>query len=288
MNWFKHDTDATQDAKLKKLIIRYGTEGYAIYFHCLELIASDVSETNLTFELEHDSEIIADDLHITGTADKSGIQVVQEIMSYMIELDLFSESNGHIFCFKLLKRIDASMTSNERFRAMIAEAKCSHDDIMTHHDIVMLPSCKPYKPYKPSISSPEARKRKPKEAYQEDFLAFYEAYPRKVGKQAASKKYLALAKAGMLPAEIMTRLEKYKERIVAEHTAEQYIRYPATFLGNLEDYADRLEAPKTPVENGVLEPLTESKRCPKCGAMIPAGEIACPECDFLVAKLGLS
>lgn len=288
MNWFKHDTDATQDAKLKKLIIRHGTDGYAIYFHCLELIASDVSETNLTFELEHDSEIIADDLHIVGTAGKSGIQVVQEIMCYIIELNLFSESNGHIFCFKLLKRIDASMTSNERFRAMITEAKRGHDDIMMHHDKSMTPSCKPYKPYIPSISSPEAREGRAKKEYSEDFLAFHEAYPRKVGKQAASKKYHALVKAGILPAEIMARLGKYKDQIAAQHTEEQYIRHPATFLGNLEDYADRLEAPKTPVENGVLEPLTESKRCPKCGAMIPAGEIACPECDSLVAKLGLS
>ena len=32
MKWFKHDTDASNDAKLKKLILKYGAEGYAIYF----------------------------------------------------------------------------------------------------------------------------------------------------------------------------------------------------------------------------------------------------------------
>jgi len=56
MRWFKHDTDASSDAKIKKLLIRHGAVGYAIYFHCLELIASDICETNITFELEHDSE----------------------------------------------------------------------------------------------------------------------------------------------------------------------------------------------------------------------------------------
>lgn len=136
MQWFKHDTDATQDAKLKKLLIRHGATGYAIYFHCLELIASDISNSNLTFELEHDSEIIADNLKIRGTAEKSGIDIVEEIMRYIIDLDLFSESDGHIFCFKLLKRLDTSMTSNDRFRDMISDAKDKN------HDSVMTQSCK--------------------------------------------------------------------------------------------------------------------------------------------------
>ena len=138
MLWFKHDSDATQDAKIKKLLIRYGAIGYAIYFHCLELIAADVSETNLTFELEHDSEIIADNLHIKGTAEKSGIAIVEEIMMYIIELGLFTCSDNHIFCFKLLKRLDTSMTSKTAFRAMITEAKERHDVVMISHDDIML------------------------------------------------------------------------------------------------------------------------------------------------------
>lgn len=134
MQWFKHDTDATQDAKLKKLIIKYFDRGYAIYFHCLELIAGDLSESNLTFELEHDSEIIADNLHIQGTAEKSGIAIVEEIMRYIVELGLFQETSGRIFCFKLLKRLDLSMSSSAKFRQLIKEAK-------ENHDIVMIESC---------------------------------------------------------------------------------------------------------------------------------------------------
>lgn len=140
MQWFKHDTNSTMDFKIKKLLIRYGAVGYAIYFHCLELIAESISEDNITFELEHDSEIIADDLRITGTADKSGKELVEEIMRYMIELNLFEESNGHIFCFKLLKRLDSSMTSNSRLRTLIAKAK-ENKPILENHDTVMMESC---------------------------------------------------------------------------------------------------------------------------------------------------
>lgn len=137
MQWFKHNTNATQEAKLKKVILRYGAEGYAVYFHCLELIAGAVSDSNITFELEHDSEIIADNLKIKGTADKSPIQVVEEIVRYIVELGLFEESGNRIFCYSLLRALDASMTSNKRFRAFIAKAKESHDDAMMSHDDVM-------------------------------------------------------------------------------------------------------------------------------------------------------
>ena len=114
MKWFKHDTDASFDARIKKLILKYGVTGYGVYFHCLELIAANVSSTNVTFELEHDAEIVADNLKIVGTADKSGTDIVSEIMRYIIELSLFQESNGRIFCYKILSRLDASMTSNQK------------------------------------------------------------------------------------------------------------------------------------------------------------------------------
>lgn len=137
MQWFKHDTNATMDFKIKKLLIHYGAIGYAVYFHCLELIADSVDVNNITFELEHDSEIIADDLRIKGTSEKSGRELVEEIMRYMVELNLFQEDNGHIFCFKMLKRIDTSMTSNTKFREVINEAKKNHDAVMITSDSVM-------------------------------------------------------------------------------------------------------------------------------------------------------
>jgi hypothetical protein len=130
MKWFKHDTDASTDARIKKLILRYGAEGYAIYFHCLELIAGDISETNVTFELEHDAEIIADNLKIKGDSQKSGIDRVNEVMKYIISLELFTNDNGHIRCYKIAKRIDSSMTSNSKLRHLINDAK-NHDAVMT-------------------------------------------------------------------------------------------------------------------------------------------------------------
>jgi hypothetical protein len=99
MKWFKHDSDSSNDAKLKKLRLKYGAQGYGIYWYCLELIARNVEKHNLTFELEHDAELIADDFKLSS-------DLVQHIMTYMVELGLFEESNGMITCLKMASRTD--------------------------------------------------------------------------------------------------------------------------------------------------------------------------------------
>jgi len=131
MRWFMHDTDASADAKIKKLLMRFGSEGYAVYFHCIELIAGTISPANITFELEHDAEIIADNLKIKGDAGISGIDKVNSIMKYIIELGLFEDRDGKIFCMKLAKRLNQSMTSNPVMRKMIADISKNHDGVMT-------------------------------------------------------------------------------------------------------------------------------------------------------------
>ena len=99
MKWFKHDSDASNDAKLKKLRLKYGAQGYGIYWYCLELIARNVEKHNLTFELEHDAELIADDFKLSA-------DLVQHIMSYMVELELFENTCGIISCLKMANRTD--------------------------------------------------------------------------------------------------------------------------------------------------------------------------------------
>jgi hypothetical protein len=99
MKWFKHDSDASNDAKLKKLRLKYGAQGYGIYWYCLELIARNVEKHNLTFELEHDAELIADDFKLSP-------EIVQHIMTYMVEIGLFENTNGIISCLKMATRTD--------------------------------------------------------------------------------------------------------------------------------------------------------------------------------------
>lgn len=132
MKWFKHDSNANADAKLRKVRIKYGMEGYGLYWYCLELIAQNVEKNNLTFELEHDAEIIA---HDTGIH----YERVQEMMTNMVNLGLFEASSGRVTCLKMLSRMDGSMV-NAGMRTAIEKAK-SHDKVMISHDGVMTGSC---------------------------------------------------------------------------------------------------------------------------------------------------
>ena len=99
MKWFKHDSDASNDAKLRKLRHKYGSNGYAIYWYCLELVAGNVEKHNLPFELEHDAELIADDF-------KLSTELVEEMMRYMVNLGLFENNEGFITCLKMASRTD--------------------------------------------------------------------------------------------------------------------------------------------------------------------------------------
>lgn len=135
MKWFKHDTDANQDAKLQNVLLDHGLEGYGLYWYCIELIAGKVELDCLSFELEHDARIIARNTGSTPTK-------VEALMRYFIEQGLFEDSEGAITCMKLARRLDKSMTSNPAMRAAIGALKGgNHDPVMTqscqNHDGVM-------------------------------------------------------------------------------------------------------------------------------------------------------
>jgi hypothetical protein len=118
MKWFKHDSDAGNDAKLRKLRIKYGAQGYGIYWYCLELIARNVEKHNLTFELEHDAELIADDFKLSG-------ELVQEMMTYMVNLGLFENTQGVITCLKMSSRTD------EYTAKLLSKMKSCPDNVPT-------------------------------------------------------------------------------------------------------------------------------------------------------------
>jgi len=130
MKWYKHDSNANMDGKLQEILLDYGLEGYGLYWYCLELITGKVDRDNVTFQLEHDSRIIARN---TGSSAKK----VQEMMTRFVDLGLFENTDGFITCLKLARRIDKSMTSNPEMREIIGNLNNSHDSIMTQSEYPM-------------------------------------------------------------------------------------------------------------------------------------------------------
>lgn len=80
-------------------MMRYGMEGYGLYWFCLEAVARNVEKHNLTFELEHDAETIAYETRLH-------IDHVQEVMAFMVDLGLFENDRGVVTCLKMAARTD--------------------------------------------------------------------------------------------------------------------------------------------------------------------------------------
>lgn len=139
MKWFRHDSDCSKDVKLDKLLMKYGSEGYGIYWYCIELIAGKVSTENITFEMEHDAEILAYRLKIDTMK-------VNEILNYCVNLGLFevNRSNSNLVCMALAKRTDEYMSKNPEIAKMQKQLKLSgkitikseHLPIMSDHIIL--------------------------------------------------------------------------------------------------------------------------------------------------------
>lgn len=89
-------------------------------------------------------------------------------------------------------------------------------------------------------------KPKPPEEYSEGFLKFWNAYPRKVGKGEAFKKYKTRTKAGWSPEELYDAAVNYAAHVTRERTEMQYIKHPSTFLSDTEPFTDYLPKKQEP------------------------------------------
>lgn len=65
---------------------------------------------------------------------------------------------------------------------------------------------------------------------EEFFIAFWEAYPRRVGKKAAKKAFERALREGATPDEIMVGVELYKAWLNSRDTEIQFVKHPATYL----------------------------------------------------------
>jgi hypothetical protein len=124
VRWFKHQTAAHNDAKMKRLIMRQGMAAYGLYWYCLELIGKDVSESRLTFVIEEDSELLA---HATGMTREQ----VEQAMRCMVDLGLFENVEGKISCLNMLRHMDASMFKAGEVRDRFQKKKT---EILTHQE----------------------------------------------------------------------------------------------------------------------------------------------------------
>lgn len=77
-------------------------------------------------------------------------------------------------------------------------------------------------------------------SFSNDFNEFWNAYPKKVGKGEAYKKYKARLKDGWSESELLEAAKNYACKVARERTDKQYIKHPKTFLSESTPFLDYL------------------------------------------------
>jgi hypothetical protein len=229
MDWFRHDSNANLDEKLQEVLLDYGLEGYGLYWYCIELIVGKTSVDDITFEIKHDARVIARN---TGSTP----QRVEEMMKRFITLGLFENQDGKITCLKVAKRLMSSATSNIQMRNLIQNIKVRHDDVMTASDKIR----------SDKIRLDKIRIDKPLRSNDLDdgFEEFWQAYPKKVGKEAARKSWEKY-KSNFSLTSVLLALQWQIESDQWRRNDGQFIPNPATYL-NQGRWQDQQPIESTP------------------------------------------
>ena len=113
MLYFKHYSTMRNDLKIRKLINRYGLEGYGLYNLIVESITDSICDESPEPELPENCSDIAE--LYNGNTEK-----INEMVSYMINLGLLevSELSQRIKCEKIYKFIEKSATRSPMLRML--------------------------------------------------------------------------------------------------------------------------------------------------------------------------
>lgn len=228
MQYFKHSSNMRNDIKLKRVIAKYGLEGYGLYNLVVEVITEHVDTDNPMPFLEETCDDIAEFYNCNSTH-------VDEMMRYMIEQGLFSVETVEkkVACFKLYSFLEKSQTRSDKIKELI-------DAYKDKSNLLGIENCLgPSDTNLIEENRIDKKKTKKRTDYSDDFLNFWNDYPSKVNKGVASGAYNSAIASGISHEEIMSRLAVYKSQIKARHTDPQYIKNPSTFLNNIDDFAGK-------------------------------------------------
>lgn len=103
MNWFRHDIDAHDDIKIRKMQKVYGFLGLGIYWYLVEKIYQGDGCMS--------REEIIDELEMGGVDDADARET---ILDDFIEMGLLSESDGVVFCERIKEEMDFNVKARQK------------------------------------------------------------------------------------------------------------------------------------------------------------------------------
>jgi len=134
MKWFKHDSDASNDPKIKKLKKKFGMVGYGVYFNLLEIIAVKMEDHIEDFGFlpkDWDEELLSIEFGVDT-------DTLRTMFDYMFEVGLFENKNGRLYNAKIQGRCDDYTARILRNSSNKQELQKSTNSVRTKSDFVPL------------------------------------------------------------------------------------------------------------------------------------------------------
>ena len=204
--YFPHDHNARNDERVLKIRSQFNNaEGYGIYFMVIEVLAES-----------SDGSIDASDMAPLSLSLSLPKDKLEAFLALSISLGLFKKKGDRIYSDR--------MNEYKKFREERSEsgrkgARSRWDSI--NSSAIAQPLLEPM--------LIKGKERKGKESKENDFDAFYKAYPKKVGKDAARS---AWNKKNPPLSEVLTALEQQKKMDQWSKNDGQFIPNPATWLNH--------------------------------------------------------
>ena len=213
--YFSHDNNARNDEKILCLMAEYGIEGYGIYWVIVEMM----HEAENT-ELRHDT--------LNGIAFRFSLPIttLQGALSLAITLKLF-ESDGVVFWSNSLRSRKATWKEKHNKLSESGKAGMAKRWGKNNEDITSL---LPPNNNKRKGKERKGNKKKEKDTLLSGFFSFWNAYPKKISKEASEKAWLKLSPSEDLLETILDAVDLQTKSEDWKKENGKYIPFPATWL----------------------------------------------------------
>jgi hypothetical protein len=216
------------------------------------LLLSDVCNDDVTLQDRYSNVAVT----VSDLADVAAIPVsdVESGMDTFIKQQMIHIENGVYVVTNWSKRQFQSDSSADRVRKF-RQSKCNGD--VTLQDRYSNADVTP--PDTDTETELKINVRVRSNEYTEDFLEFWNEYPRKVDKGAAFKQWKARLKEGVSPNDLILAARNYAAMCKQLNTEERYIKHAKTFLGVSRSFEEYLTPVITESPKKYIDPELEEE-----------------------------
>jgi len=231
VDYFPHDTDASDGKTLTIIQAKYGNDGYAFWFKLLQLLGKTPGHY-YDFNKPADWEFLLAKTHQNDTERAKGILETLVVLD-AIDAELYA--HGVIWCQKFVDRVadayDRTVNGPPQRPAFLVNVGKSEVSVS---DEGVSADKNPEKPtVMPQTKLKETKLNKSKEKREstsQKFEVFWKAYPKRKSKGQAEKAFVKLNPDEQLLAAMLATIERAKKSVDWLKDDGKFIPYPATWL----------------------------------------------------------